>query len=86
MKLRRTCATPRPPFSPSMEPDDGVTPASLCDTVSALRETGGNAGGPCDHGAAPRGDAAAFHLTDRWADTHSLLLRASPRYAVESAL
>ena len=88
-----------------MEPGDGDgdTPAcvaarrcvcSQCDRWKRRPASGG----PCDLGAAPRGDGGgggggaqqkgsrAFHLTDRWADTHSLLPRASLRYGVESAL
>lgn len=66
----------------------------LRDTVSALRVTGGNADllqvgqrlpGEMSRRWRQKG-SRAFHLTDRWADTHSLLPPASLRYGVESAL
>lgn len=65
--------------------------ASLRATVSALRVTGGIADPlQVGHVMAERlpGEqgSRAFHLTDRWADTHSLLPPASLRYGVESAL
>lgn len=49
--------TPVPP--PSMELGDGDTP--VCDTCSPCDRWKRRpaSGGPCDHGAAPRGDAAA---------------------------